>query len=50
MEIVIDYETLEGAHGEDIVKELSIAAGNVLETLRFLPPTTWNRTAMRPMV
>jgi len=38
MEAVIDYETLKGAHGEDVVKELSIAAGNVLETFRFLPP------------
>jgi hypothetical protein len=38
MEAVIDYKYLTGAHGEPVVNELSVAAEDVLETFRFLPP------------
>jgi len=38
MEVVIDYEYLSGAHGEEVIKEVSVASENVLETFRFLPP------------
>jgi hypothetical protein len=38
MEVVIDYETIEGERGEDFVKELSVAAENVHNTFHFLPP------------
>ena len=38
MEIVIDYEYLPGAHGEEVIKEVSVASENVLETFRFLTP------------
>ena len=41
MEVVIDYEYLSGAHGEDVIKELTVASEKVLETFRFLPPTPW---------
>jgi len=32
MEAFIDYEYLSGAHGEEVIKDLSVAADNVLET------------------
>ena len=38
MEIVIDYEQLSGTQNETIVKELSIAGRNVLETFQFQSP------------
>jgi len=38
MEVVIDYEYLSGAHGEDVIKELSVASKDVQETFCFLPP------------
>jgi hypothetical protein len=38
MEDVIYYETLTGAHGEDVIKEVSVAGKNVLDTFLFLPP------------
>jgi len=41
MDVVIDYECLSGAHGEDVIKELSVASEKVLNTFRFLPPTPW---------
>jgi hypothetical protein len=37
MEVVIDYETVKRAHGEDTVKKLSVASDNVHETFRFHP-------------
>jgi hypothetical protein len=38
MEVVIDYEYLSGAHGEEVIKEVSVASETVLDTFRFLPP------------
>jgi len=38
MEVVIDYEYLLGTHGEEVMKELSVASTDVRETFRFLPP------------
>jgi len=38
MEAVFDYEYLSGAHDKAVIKEVSVAAENVLETYRFLPP------------
>jgi len=38
MEVDIYYEYLSGAHGEEVIEELSVASENVLETFRFLPP------------
>ena len=38
MEVVIDYEYLKGAHGEEVIKEISVAAENVLDSFLFLPP------------
>jgi len=38
MDVVIDYEYLLGAHGEEVIKELSVASKDVQETSRFLPP------------
>jgi hypothetical protein len=38
MEVVIDYETLEGAFNDTIVKELSIAAEGVVQTYYFQSP------------
>ena len=37
---VIDLETLNGAQGEEVVKEDSVVGKYVQETLRFLPPYT----------
>jgi len=34
---VVDYEYLSGAQGEEVIKEISVASGNVLETFGFLP-------------
>jgi hypothetical protein len=42
MEVVIDYEFLSGAHGEEVIKEVSVASENNLETFRFLPPYAMN--------
>jgi len=38
MEIIIDFEFLRGPKNEIVVKELSGAAANVSETLRFKSP------------
>ena len=43
MEVVVDYEYLTGSQNETVVKELSIAGENVLETFHFQSPY-----AMRP--
>ena len=43
MEVVIDYESLKGSQGEVVIKELSLAAKNVVHTLHFQSPY-----AMRP--
>ena len=47
MEAVFDYEYLSGAHDKAVIKEVSVAAENVLETYRFLPPPPipWRLTA-----
>jgi len=37
---VIDLETLNGAHGEEVIKEFSVVGKYVQETFRFLPPYT----------
>lgn len=42
MEAVIDYEFLRGSHNEIVVKEISIAAKNVLHTLHFQSPYPMN--------
>jgi len=42
MEVVIDYEYLTGARGETVLKEVSVAAENVIDTFRFLPPYSMN--------
>ena len=39
MEVVIDSEYLTGARGETGLKEVCVAAGNVIDTFRFYPPT-----------
>jgi len=38
MEVVIDYEQLSGTQNETIIKEMSIAGDNVLESFQFLSP------------
>jgi len=38
MEVVIDFEFLRGRQNEIVVNELSVAAANVSETLRFKSP------------
>jgi len=35
---VIDYEVLRGRQNEEVVKEVSVAAENVVETFHFKPP------------
>ena len=35
---VIDYEALRGRQNEEVVKEVSVAAENVIETFHFKPP------------
>jgi hypothetical protein len=42
MEAVIDYEVLLGAHLEEVIKEISVASEDALETFRFLPPYSMN--------
>ena len=42
MEVVIDYEYLTGAKGETVVKELSVAAKDVLHTFHFRSPYPMN--------
>jgi len=37
MEVVINYKHLSGAHGEEVIKEDSVASENVFETFCFLP-------------
>jgi len=37
MEVVIDYEFLSGALDEEVIKDVSVASENILETFRFLP-------------
>jgi len=49
---VIGYETLHGAQNEEIVKEISVAGKNVLETFHFkspyiMRPTAPKKTALR---
>jgi hypothetical protein len=38
MEVVIIYEYLSGAHGEEVIEEVSVSSENVRETFLFLPP------------
>jgi hypothetical protein len=38
MECVVDYEFLTGAQGEEVIKELSVAGENVLQTFHFQSP------------
>ena len=38
MDVVIYYEQLSGTHNESIIKDLSMAVVNVLETIEFLSP------------
>jgi len=38
MECVIDFEVLHGEQNEEIVKEVSVAAENVIETFHFKSP------------
>jgi len=38
MECVIDYEVLRGRQNEEIVKEVSVAAKNVIEIFHFKSP------------
>ena len=40
---VIVIETLNGAHGEEVVKEVSVVGEYVQETFRFLIPYTMER-------
>jgi len=37
---VIDYEALRGRQNEEVVKEVSVAAENVIENFHFKPPYT----------
>ena len=47
MEVVIDYEFLEGRQGEGVIKDLSIAAQEVLQRYIFGVLTAWDLTALR---
>ena len=38
IEIVINFEFLRGRQGEIVVKELSVAAKNVIDSFRFKSP------------
>ena len=38
MELLIDYDYLKGAKGETVVKEISVAANDVLQTFHFRSP------------
>jgi hypothetical protein len=42
MEVVMDYEYLTGARGEEVPKEVSVASENVIDTFRFLTPYSMN--------
>jgi hypothetical protein len=50
MEAVIDCEYLSGAYDEKVIKEVSVAADNALETFRLLPPSPWRLIAPQTMV
>ena len=47
MEAVIDYEYVKGAKGETVVKELSVAANDVLQTFRFRSPYSMLSSRLR---
>jgi hypothetical protein len=38
MEVVIDYEYLKRARGDEVPKEVSVASENVIDTFCFLLP------------
>jgi hypothetical protein len=38
MEVVIDYEFLNGSWGEEVAKEVDVASENSKEPFRFLLP------------
>ena len=38
MEVVIDYESLKGLNGDDVIKEVSLAANHALQTFHFASP------------
>ena len=38
MEVVIDFEFLRGRQGEIVVKELSVAANDMIDSFRFKSP------------
>ena len=38
MELVIDYEFLKGLHDEVVIKEVGLAADNVVQTFHFKSP------------
>ena len=40
MEVVIDYEFLKGSQDKVVIKELSLAAENVVHSLHFQSPYT----------
>jgi hypothetical protein len=42
MEVVIDYEYLTGARGEEVHNEVSVASENVIDTFQFLPLYSMN--------
>ena len=48
MEVVIDFEFLKGRQGEIVVKELSVAANNMNDSLPHSQPPNWNATPFRP--
>jgi hypothetical protein len=39
MEVVIDYEYLTGARGEEVPKEVAVSSENSIEKFLFLHPT-----------
>jgi hypothetical protein len=47
MDVVIDYESSYGAHGEEVLKDVSVAAKNVQETCSFLPPNCMEPHGLR---
>jgi hypothetical protein len=47
MEVVIDYEYLTWARGEEVPKEVAVASENSIETFRFLPSYTMNPHSSR---
>jgi hypothetical protein len=42
MEVVIDYEFLTRARGEEVPKEVSVVSENSIDTFCFLPPYSMN--------